>query len=368
MVSIQVDRAWEILEPPKKKGDPDALRPVMRQAGELLATWRIHVGGSDLDGARLIAIADKKPDEPFLRLVREELRRPFDLEDLLLFLDDVLVAGDAGLRGKQVWVPGGRARNAGITIHPQDVFKKNRPRLFADGWDELNIDKPKRPAKLSPAEDGDLLGPNWSARFLNPTSDQGMLDVLAEQNASGTYAERIRSLRRQVREQGGEFYIFTTVRNRTRGYLMWGAFMLSRMKTEGGVRAGVDKLNRLNREWGLNVPIKWEVPKDWRATREAAREMSDAYDVVYATERGAKNSNHYGGKAVDIGVFGLPRSLTLTAPDGATKSWDLSAPEQTRDLNLTPELIDWVEKHFRMSKLVMDYPHWNDAAPPKSKN
>jgi hypothetical protein len=138
------------------------------------------------------------------------------------------------------------------------------------------------------------------------------------------------------------------------------------MTTEEDVVAAVQKLERRNREWGLNIRIQWSLADGWQATVEAARQMSEAYDVVYATENGARRSNHYDGTAVDIAATGLPRKLRLTAPDGADATFDLSDPEQTRDLCLTPELISWVEEHYQLIKLKGDYPHWDDAAPPKA--
>jgi hypothetical protein len=123
----------------------------------------------------------------------------------------------------------------------------------------------------------------------------------------------------------------------------------------------VKRIEKLNRDWQLDVPITWRHPDGWRATREAARQMADTYGVDYATEKGAKDSDHYDGAAADIWAVGLPRKLTLVAPDGAKETFDLADPEQTRDLNLTPELIEWVEEHFRFEKLRTDYPHWGDA-------
>ncbi|MQM40464.1 hypothetical protein KBTX_04523 [wastewater metagenome] len=88
--------------------------------------------------------------------------------------------------------------------------------------------------------------------------------------------------------------------------------------------------------------------------------MAEAYNVVYATRSGARHSNHYDGDAADLVVVDLPRRLTLAAPDGARRTFDLSAPEESRDLDLTPRLIDWVERHFGLHKLRSDYPHWTD--------
>jgi hypothetical protein len=90
--------------------------------------------------------------------------------------------------------------------------------------------------------------------------------------------------------------------------------------------------------------------------------MAERYDVVFATEQGAKNSNHYGARAADLTILNLPRKLTLRAPDGAVETFDLSAPDNPRDMNLDPNLIEWIEKHFQMKKLLSDYPHWDDVA------
>ena len=89
--------------------------------------------------------------------------------------------------------------------------------------------------------------------------------------------------------------------------------------------------------------------------------MAEAYDVVYATEGGARYSRHYEGVAVDFVAIGLPRELTLYAPDGEIADFDLSRPDHTRDLSLEPELIAWVQRHFGLQKLTSDYPHWNDV-------
>ncbi|MEO0813792.1 MAG: hypothetical protein AAFY60_13075, partial [Myxococcota bacterium] len=84
-------------------------------------------------------------------------------------------------------------------------------------------------------------------------------------------------------------------------------------------------------------------------------------DVVYATRRGAQASDHYDGDAVDFVALGLPRTLSLKAPDGTKKTFDLSHPTQPRDLSITPGVVGWIEKHFDFAKLRSDYPHWNDS-------
>lgn len=350
---LPIDRDWEVLVP---NDDP---RVVLRQAGELLGDWTIELAGNAIDGAWLLELAATPDEEPILRAAREKARQPLDLDDFLLFLDDVLVAG-ATRRGERFAVHSGRARAAGILLHPDDVFR-GRPRRYGDKH-ELEVDSPPPPSTWPPAEDGDPPGPGWTMRYPNPATEAERYAALAAARPDSGFASRIASLLAQIEQQGGQTYLAATVRPRERGYLMWGAFVLSRSTSEIEVRATAEKLHHANRAWGLNIPITWWHPDGWTATIQAARQMADAYDVVYATESGARNSNHYDGAAADFVAIGLPRELTLRAPDGAVATFDLSDPVNPRDLSLTPPLIDWIEEHFQMRKLDSDYPHWSDAA------
>ncbi|MFP6639377.1 MAG: hypothetical protein VCC04_03960, partial [Myxococcota bacterium] len=115
-----------------------------------------------------------------------------------------------------------------------------------------------------------------------------------------------------------------------------------------------------NTEWGLDVPIQWRHPDGWQATRAAAREMADTYQVVFATESGARSSDHYTGRAVDLVAVALPRTLELIGADGEIGRFDLSDPAESRDLSLSMALMEWVEQHFGLKKLREDYPHWVD--------
>ena len=112
---IAADRAFTVLH-----ADTD-LRAQMREAGERLGSWTILVAGIPLDGPRLTALANAEPHLPLARVVREQLRRPFDVDDLLLYLDDVLVAGNAGRRGEPFVLPMGRARAERVLVHPQEI-------------------------------------------------------------------------------------------------------------------------------------------------------------------------------------------------------------------------------------------------------
>lgn len=361
--TIEVDNKFQVLALDEKNPD---YRKAYKRAGELMGRWTINFAGVGVDGHDLARLAKRNPDEPFVRVLREGIKRPVDMHDFLLLLDDLLVAAKKGLWGKPVYILPGRARKIGALLHPQDVFRQDRPRAYPYYVDRLHIDPPRRRPKMPAAHDGDPLGPNWIMRYRNPFGREAKLRALARMNPSGTFANRVRSLLNQLEEQGAQVGLYTTVRHRRRGYLMWGAFALSKRKSRRSVLRFVRKLNKLNADWGLNVPIRWMHPAGWKATVEAARKMADAYDVVFATKTGAMRSNHYDGKAVDFVAVALPRTLTLTAPDGVQRTFDLSDPAQPRDVNLSPEIIRWVEKHFQMKKLQMDYPHWNDAAKPES--
>lgn len=354
---LETDRSFDLLP----SGDSDAARAVaLLEAGIALGGHRIKLAGVTVDRGELIQLSRTPAGEPLVRAVRERLGRPVDLGDFLLFLDDLIRTHAHDPEPQTFWVPSGRARTAGILLHPSDVFG-DRPRQY--GERPLMLFEPERPADLEPAADGDPLGPRWTARFRNPETEEEMLAALARKNP-GDFTDRVRTLLQQLDAQGAETYVYSTVRSPERGYLIYGAFILSRAQSAEQVRARIDKLERLNREWGLNVPIRWAHPDGIEATIEAAQAMANAYDVVYATERGARHSSHYTGLAIDFAAVDLPRRITLTAPDGsASRAFDLSDAEQPRDLNLTPEMIEWVEVHFGLRKLRRDYPHWTDARP-----
>jgi len=350
---IETNRSFDVLIAPL-----DDARELLRQGASELGDWSIELAGIRIDASALRAIADSE-DPELVRATREQLGRPIDLPDFLYFLDDVLRAGRAGLRGREVVVPSGRARAAGILLHPQEIFE-GLPRAYGAAG-ALAIDRPLAPRSYPPALDGEPLGPRWTARYPNPETEEEMLATLRSARPHAALADRIVSLLEQLRAQGAEVALTSTVRRRERGYLMWGAFLLSRARSEAQVSQVRSRLERARKEWALDIPIHWTPFADWRASVEAAREMADTYEVVYATEEGARASNHYTGVAVDMVALRLPARLTLRAPDMSERKFDLSAPEESRDLSLSPELIAWIEERFEVRKLTSDYPHWDDA-------
>ncbi|MEQ1503248.1 MAG: hypothetical protein ABMB14_13510, partial [Myxococcota bacterium] len=345
---------WDTLKDPGED-----LRAAYKIAGERLGDWTIRVAGASLDGPLLVNLAATAPDEPFVRVLREATRRPLDPVDLLYLLDDVLVAGDAGRRGEPFFFPPGRARTAGVLVHPDDVFEEDKPRLYPDKG-TIQVDEPPPQSSFPPAKDGELLGPNWTMRYKSPEDRAEMYRTLQEKRPDSTFSSRIAALVSQLEQQGAEVYLTSFLRYRERGYLMWGAHLLRSCTTYTCVRSATTKLNAANTSWA-HVPIKWTNPAGWRATKESARQMADAYDVVFATERGARYSNHYDGTAVDFVAMGLPRSVDLYAPSGEHRTFDLTGADQPRDLSLTPELIEWIEVNFQLHKLESDHPHWDDA-------
>lgn len=329
---------------------------MLAEAASKLGRTKIALGGSELDAETLERVANAPASEPFLRAVREGLHRPIDLDDFLLFLDDVIRA-KRRIGDRKVVVTSDRARRHGILVHPHDVFRPNRSKLYATKYRRIPIDEPPEQKGLEPAEDGSPPDPRWTARFQQPATKEGRIAELERVNPS--FGARIRSLVAQLDRQGATTVVESAVRSRKRGYLIFGSYFLSRAKTKRQLRARVRRLDRYNRAWGLDVPIVWRHPRGFTATVEAARKMADTYGVDYATVGGARKSDHYDGNAVDLVAVDLPRRLELAAPDGARSVFDLSAPEQTRDLSLTPELIDWIEAHFGIAKLRSDYPHWS---------
>jgi hypothetical protein len=343
----------------------ETLRERLAMAAERLGDWEVDLAGVPLSGKTLAPFAEVdyvhahfSDDQILERDLREALGRAIDLDDLLYFLDDVLHADDR--RGERFFVHSGRARWAGILVHPDDVFR-NRPRVYGSRR-ELSVDEPApQPPVDEPAEDGAPPGPEWTARYRTPTERDAMIEDMRQERPDSDFADRIAMLLAELEAAGGEVYLASANRYPERGYLMWGAFILSRAADEAEVDAVVAKLDERNASWGLDIPISWRHPDGWEATIEAARQMADTYDVVYATEGGARSSNHYGAVAVDVVAIGLPRRVTLTAPDGATRSFLLTHPDEPRDLSLTPRMIDWIETHYGLRKLNSDYPHWDDA-------
>ncbi len=353
---MPMDRVWQVLTATTSP------HRQLRQAAEQLGAGRFNLAGQWIDRAALLAVAESPPAEPLTRTIRETFERPVDMQDFLLFVDDLLRSGRDLVRAP-AYLPAGRARAIGVLLHPNDVFRPDKPRRYAETATVVGLELPTAQVGLKPPPDGAVVGPRWAARYQQPQSEAGRMAALKKVNPD--MAARVASLMTQLKAQGAMVYVESTVRRRERGYLLYGSFILSRSTSEKQVAKNITRLDAYNAAWGLNVPIKWAHPGGWRATIDAARALAETYGVVYATRRGAKSSDHYDGSAVDLFVVNLPRKLRLRGPDGATIDADLSAPNESRDLSLTPRLIEWIEAHFQFEKLRRDYPHWTDTKTPR---
>ena len=124
------------------------------------------------------------------------------------------------------------------------------------------------------------------------------------------------------------------------------------------LRERLQTLDDYERDWGLDIPITWRHPQGFTATVEAARAMADAYGVDYATPRGPAVEPLRGARCRSGGGRSSPAS-SPSAPDGARREFDLSAPEASETCPSAPSSFRWIETHFEVRKLRRDYPHWS---------
>ncbi len=350
---LDLNTEWDVLPEPKES---DYRATLAAAATHFAPGQTVEIASATLDGALLEELSKTPSDEHLLAVARNKLRVAVDLLDLCYFLDDV-IAAQAHQRGEVVLTPS-RARGIGVLIHPDEVFK-GRARPYGT-FPVVPITAPLE-AEWEPPPDGATLGPSWHARFPNPEEEGEMIGAHMDKRPASDFADRVASLITQLRTQGAEVSVESTLRQRERGYLMYGAFWLSQAKNARQVKARARSLEKLEKRWKLDVDIRWMHQEGWRATKAQAEQMAEAYNVVYATRSGALKSNHYDGEAIDLVATGLPRELVLIGSDGEMGFFDLSHPEETLDLSLTPEVIAWIQTHFRLEKLEGDYPHWNDA-------
>lgn len=349
------DRTFQILDP------QGTLAEHLGVAAVCLKGVRIDFAEASLDSSRLAAwsraIGSELPENQ-TRTLREAIGRPVDPSDFVLWLDDVC-ASASSLRGVEgLAVPPGRARTAGLLVHPREVFGRDVVRYGRVRSKPLSLEAPPDYRAMKAPPDGSPVGPEWAARFLEPESDRDKLKVLVRRNPA--FGQRVETLLAQLQGQGAMVRVESAVRSPERGYLIYGSYLLSRAEGPKSAQERIDTLHRYRSAWGLDVPIRWKHPDGFRHSIRAARQLADTFGVDFATPRGARRSHHYRGNAVDIVAVALPRVLVLTGVDGRSARFDLSGPDETRDLNLTPRLVAWVEAHFRLRKLRLDYPHWSD--------
>ncbi len=223
---ISPDREWDVLPPAE---DDAAARSALAIASwHLVDCAGVELAGVHLDARRLQAWASAPMNEPLERYVREDARRPIDLTDTLFLLDDV-IRDD---RCDEVVLPAGRARSAGLLVHPSDVFR-DQSRDY--GRRSLDTSRPTPQRWVPPAQDGTPLGVRWTTRFPNPETAGDRLDALVQERPDSDFHERIASLAAQLESQGALVWITSTARDPRRGYLLWGSFLLSKTRSAADV-------------------------------------------------------------------------------------------------------------------------------------
>ena len=353
-VEIASNRTWETLP-----GDRDT-KTILEAAAKKIGIRQFRLAGALINRRTLQNIRRRfSNDNELHRPFREHLGLPIDASDFLLFLDDFLAIDPRLLFKHPVDLSASLLRNAGIFMHPDDIFFK-KPRLYGATQNRITLTSTRRKRVFRPAVDGSHIGPSWVLRFQQPATEAKRISALYLKNPD--FGNRVRSLVSQLKEQGAFVMVESTVRDRRRGFLLYASYVLSRAENERELAATVKRLNQLRDSWNLDIDIKFNHQTSWQKTVSAARDLANEFGVTFATIGGARNSSHYDGKAVDIYAISLPRVLTLRAPNGKTRRFDLYEDDQTRDLNLTPELIEWIEKNFNFRKLRKDYPHWSDSS------
>jgi len=349
-----VNATWDNVPEPVQ-GDS---RSILRVLGQQLGEGAVEISGVRISAKMLLELSQTPIEASLVQALRQKVRRPIKVDGLLYFVDDVLRLSEQR-RKRDIVLTSSRARRLGILVHPEEVFEE-KIRMYPHEELEVHIDRPGLPRSYKPAKDGQMLGPEWTARFPNPRGENAKFEKLGQALPGNDFHLRVTALLKQFREQGAEVFVDSTVRAQERGYLIWGSYLLSQAESEDDYKKTLDDLQTARTEWKLGVSIQWVHPLGWEAGVEAARAMAEAYGVTYATREGAEASNHYDGLAVDITVVGLPASLTLKAPDGEKCVFDLSHPEHPRDLSLSPGVITWIEEKYQVVKLKLDYPHWDD--------
>ena len=360
---IHLNSNWEVA--PQYKNTKDGR---LNQLGELthrLGQEKIVLAGSKITKGLLEKIYVEGTSRPLTQVTREQIKRPINLIGFLKLLDDIVVAKETGVPlPPKIHLSSRRARKMGVLMAPREIFR-GIPVVYPNGYASLDLS----PHIATPSnettepKDSPYLGAGWTQKYPQPRGEKQKMKAL-EKLTDDDFHRRVESLINQLRKQQVKVYLGATVRSQERGYLIWGSYLLSTAQSRIEYRKAVRKLTRYKKRWKLKIPIRWYHPRGWETSRDLALEMVETYQTAFATRAAAEKSKHYEGRAIDMTTFHLPRKLLLESPCGVLGHFDLSASHQTRDLNLTPEVIDWIEKHFGMKKLRSDYPHWEDEEKP----
>jgi hypothetical protein len=178
-------------------------------------------------------------------------------------------------------------------------------------------------------------GAEWVAKY--PTSK----DV---EDLASPFRENVKKFLAALQAAGADVSISATYRPAERAYLMHYAYRIAREKLDP---RDVPARNGVDIEW---VHRKENGRIDLVASRNAAEDMVEAYDIVY---RPALNSNHTRRLAIDMTISWTD---TLSIKNARGNTVDIkSTPRSGQNGDL------WkVGKSYQVLKLESDPPHWSE--------
>ena len=170
---LPVNATWENV-PVAVQGDS---RAIMRVLGSQLGKTVVEISGVRISGKDLIQLGSTPVERSLVQAVRLAIRRPLKVDGLLYFIDDVLSLSQER-RTRDVVLTSSRARRLGVLLHPEEVFEE-KSRVYPHDETEVYVDRPGLPRSYAPAKDGQVLGPEWTARFPNPRGEHAKFEKLA---------------------------------------------------------------------------------------------------------------------------------------------------------------------------------------------
>lgn len=179
------------------------------------------------------------------------------------------------------------------------------------------------------SEEPELSGPQWVSRF--PCSIE-LADL------ASPFREKVTAFHSALIAAGATVSIGATLRPAERAFLMHYAFLIA---TGALLPADVPAHPGINIVW---------VHETLEQSRQAAKEMVDAYEIAYAP---SLHSKHIDGHAIDMTISWLD-DLRIADRHGIVVV--IASPPRSGD----NQKLQAVAKSYGVSKLTSDPPHWSD--------
>jgi hypothetical protein len=179
-----------------------------------------------------------------------------------------------------------------------------------------------------------LSGADWVKQF--PTSK----DV---EDLASPFRENVKKFLAALEDAKATVSVSATYRPKERAYLMHYAYRIAR---EGLNPANVPVMTGVDIEWAHR---KDNGRVDLEASKNAAEDMVNAYDIVY---RPALSSQHTARQAIDMSITW---DATLTIENAAGDDVAVKSTPRTGQ----NALLIKVGKSYKVIKLESDPPHWS---------